>query len=80
MAEQQDGLIARINNEAAHQISTTQKIVSVAGACKELLENCIDAHATSIGQCMMLLLQLYLLCCIVLYVLQRLQSNIMVLT
>lgn len=46
--------VIALEKDDARQISTSQIIASLAGACRELIDNALDAGATSIG--------MYLLC------------------
>lgn len=40
-----------INKDCVHQICSGQVVLSLAVAIKELVENSLDAGATSIGEC-----------------------------
>jgi DNA mismatch repair protein PMS2 len=42
--------LKRIDTESVHRICSGQVILSLATAVKELIENSIDAQATSIGE------------------------------
>jgi len=44
--------IKAIEGRSVHQIQSGQVIVGLESVCKELIENSIDAGATSVGMCL----------------------------
>jgi DNA mismatch repair ATPase MutL len=51
--ENDDGVVHKLETKDSRQISTSQVVVSLMGACRELIDNALDAHATSIGKFLM---------------------------
>jgi DNA mismatch repair ATPase MutL len=49
MEESSSGKVIRLDKDDIRQISTSQVIASIAGGCRELIDNALDAGATSIG-------------------------------
>uniref|UniRef100_A0A1I7SFC3 DNA mismatch repair protein MutL n=1 Tax=Bursaphelenchus xylophilus TaxID=6326 RepID=A0A1I7SFC3_BURXY len=48
MAESADGAVRKLRSDVARQISTGQVIVSLMGACRELIDNALDAGASTV--------------------------------
>lgn len=44
------GSVKKLNEEDIRRISTSQVIASLSGACRELIDNALDAGATNIGK------------------------------
>lgn len=49
VGEESRGKISFISSDVRRKISTGQVVVTLAGACKELIDNALDAEATIIG-------------------------------